>query len=163
MTPAAVADSTTDEVLALAARVVRDVVWCTVATAGADGAPRARVMHPVWWWGGAAPTALVTARRTPIKVAHLAASPLVSCSYWSPTQDTATIDARARWLDEGELAAAWHRIAAVPPPVGFDPAIIWPAGPGEDGVAMLRLTAHRVVVRCAGGPLRTWRMAGPRS
>ena len=26
------------------------IVWCTVATVDASGAPRTRVLHPVWEW-----------------------------------------------------------------------------------------------------------------
>ena len=28
------------------------IVWCTVATTGADGRPRTRVLHPIWEWDG---------------------------------------------------------------------------------------------------------------
>ena len=30
------------------------IVWCTVATTGADGHPHTRVLHPIWEWDGTA-------------------------------------------------------------------------------------------------------------
>ena len=32
------------------------IVWCTVATTGADGRPHTRVLHPIWEWDGTALT-----------------------------------------------------------------------------------------------------------
>jgi hypothetical protein len=42
----------------------------------------------VWSWSSPIPTALVTARPTPIKRAHVAAHPVVACFYWDPGHDT---------------------------------------------------------------------------
>jgi len=115
-------------------------------------------MHPVWWWeDGDAPVALVTARRTPVKVAHLAASPVVSCFYWDPAHDTVAIEADAEWVAPQDVADAWARVAAVPAPVGFDPAIIWPDGPGSPDCNFLRVVAHRVVATPAGRLGLCWR------
>jgi hypothetical protein len=137
------------EAIAVARDLVERIVWCTVATSGAAG-PRTRLMHPVWWWDDPAPVALVTCRPTPLKRRHLAASPAVSCFYWDPAHDTVAIDAVAEWVPSEERAAAWAAIAAVPPPVGFDPAMIWPDGPDVADCAILRLTAHRLVAAPAG-------------
>ncbi len=145
------------EVLAVAAPVVERIVWCTVATAGPDGQPRARLMHPVWSWSDDdVPTALVSARPTPVKVAHLRANPQVSCFYWDPVHDTVAIDATAEWVPAEARAEAWEHIAAVPPPVGFDPAIIWPDGPSSEDCGFLTLRAHRIVATPAGGPGVRW-------
>ncbi len=144
------------EVRDLTRPVVEAIVWCTVATVGPDGAPRTRLMHPVWWWDGDRPTALVSARPTPLKRRHLVAQPLVSCFYWDPAHHTVAIDARASWVPDDERAAAWEAIAAVDPPVGFDPALIWPDGPDTDDCAFLRFDAHRVVATPAGGPGLRW-------
>ena len=43
----------------------------------------------------------------------------------------------------------------MPGPVGFDPAIIWPSGPGSADCGFLRLTARRIVVT----PCRAARLA----
>jgi hypothetical protein len=148
------------EVIALARPIVERVVWATVATAGADGAPRTRVMHPVWWWDADQPVALVSARPTPIKVAHLAANPEVSCSYWDPAHDTVTVEATAAWLGPAARADAWQRIKAVPSPVGFDPAIIWKDGPASADCGFLRFTAHRVTATPAGRTGLRWSARG---
>lgn len=145
------------DTLALARSIVERIVWATVATAGADGAPRARLMHPVWWWDGDTPEALVSARPTPLKRAHLAANPWVSCSYWDPAHDTVVIDAAASWVPGADRAAAWARIAAVPSPVGFDPAMIWPDGPESDDCAFLRFRATRIVATAVGAAPARWR------
>ena len=148
------------EAVAVARPVVESIVWCTVSTVTPDGtAPRSRLMHPVWFWEEGEPYALVSARRTPLKVAHLDAHPAVACSYWDPSHATCVIDAAAAWLDEGELADTWDRIRAVPEPVGFDPAIIWPEGPDAEGVAFLRFDAHRIVATSPGAPSVRWSSA----
>ena len=64
------------------------IVWCSAATVDAKGRPRARVLHPIWQWDGAELTGWIATGPTPIKRAHLAASPHLSCNYWSPNQDT---------------------------------------------------------------------------
>jgi hypothetical protein len=144
------------EAIALARPIVERVVWCGVSTVGADGAPRTRLMHPVWRWDGGRPTALVSARPTPLKVAHLRHRPFVSCLYWDPAHDTVAIDATASWVPPDELAAAWAEVATIPAPVGFDPGAIWPGGPTSPDCAFLRLRAHRIVVAPVGRPRAMW-------
>ena len=150
----------TQLVLAEARDIVEATVWATVTTVDAAGRPRSRLMHPVWSWDGPEPTALVVARRTPLKVRHLAANPHVTCFYWAEHHHTTALDATARWVADDELADVWAQVAATPPPVGFDPALIWPDGPTSPGYAALALTAHRVVARRAGGAPLVWRRAG---
>lgn len=107
-------------------------------------------MHPVWFWDADVPFALVTARPTPIKLNHLAAHAVVACFYWDPSHDTVAIDATATWLDSTEHDDSWRRIAAVPAPVGFDPAIVWPDGPSAVDCGFLRFEAHRILVNPVG-------------
>ncbi len=145
-----------DDVTDIAREVVERVVWCTVTTVAPDGEPRSRLMHPVWTWSDGAPTALVTSRPTPLKRRHLSGNPRVSCFYWDPAHDTVAIDATARWLADDERDAAWDAVKAVAPPVGFDPALIWPAGPTSPDCAFLTLTAHRIVATRAGQSGRRW-------
>jgi hypothetical protein len=146
------------ELVADAARpIVERIVWCTVTTVGPDRAPRSRLMHPVWWWDGRHPVALVTARPTALKRRHLAANPVVSCFYWDPAHDTVAIDGDAEWLTPAERPGAWEQIKRVAPPVGFDPAMIWPTGPLTDDCGFMRLTARRIVVTPAGRPGLLWR------
>ena len=149
--PASLADVT-----AAARPVVERIVWCAVASVSPIGEPRSRLMHPVWWWDGPAPVALVTARTTPLKVRHLAANPRVTCHYWDASHDTVAVDATAEWLDLAGREEAWERLRSVPPPVGFDPAMIWPDGPASPDSGILRFTAHRVVATAAGQPGLRW-------
>jgi hypothetical protein len=113
-------------------------------------------MHPVWWWDGDAPTALVTARPTPVKTRHLAVNPSVTCFYWDSAHDTVAIDATAEWVEADARGEAWDAVMSVAAPVGFDPAIIWPDGPSAADCGFLRLTAHRLVATLAGKPGLRW-------
>lgn len=143
------------DVTARARSIVERIIWCTVASVGDEG-PRCRLMHPVWFWEDERPTALVTVRPTPIKRAHLATSPLVSCLYWDPDHHTVAIDAAAEWIPRSENRRTWEAVERVPAPVGFDPAIIWPDGPDAADCRFLRFTAHRVIATPAGGPGLRW-------
>lgn len=143
--------------LDLARDIVESVVWSMVTTVGRDGRPRMRLVHPVWFWDGDAPTALIGTRPSALKRAHLAANPVLTCGYWSPEHHhTVVVDADASWVPSGERAAAWRRIAALPGPMGYDPAPIWPAGPDEEGFAVIALDPFRIVARPAGQPSRRW-------
>jgi Pyridoxamine 5'-phosphate oxidase len=143
--------------------IAHRVVWCTVATVDRHGRPRSRLMHPVWEPAGdGGIRALVTTRPTPLKRAHLAHSPFVSCSYWDPQHDAAVAECHARWLEPREIPDAWERVKGAPPPVGHDPAAIWPDGPDNPDCAFLELTPWRLAVRTAaslyaGEPPLTWR------
>lgn len=99
----------------------------------------------------------MSARLTPVKLAHIRAQPKVSCFYWDPTHDTVAIDADAEWIAAADRADAWAKIASIAEPVGFDPAIIWPDGPDSVDCRFLRLTAHRVIAASAGGSRLDWR------
>jgi len=149
------------DVVQLARPIVERIVWCTVTTVSSDHVPRSRLMHPVWSWSDGVPTALVTSRPTPIKVRHLAEHAGVACFYWDPAHDTVAIDATATWLDPDERHDAWRSIADVAPPVGFDPALVWPDGPDSPDCAFLRLRAHRIVVTPAGRPAVRWNDSPP--
>lgn len=140
------------------AEIVGCIVWSVVSTTDRSGRPRSRVMHPVWDF--AAMTGVVGTRRTPVKVAHLAARPALTCAYWSPDHDAAFLDCEASWVPEGELAEAWEALTK-----GYDPAALWPDGPGSVGFAALRLTPYRIqVVRAealaAGRPVPMWVAGG---
>ena len=58
-----------------------------------------------------------------------------------------------------ERAAVWERFRSAPPPLGYDPAPIWPDGPLGDGFAVIRMDAWRVRLRrgtAAGRPFTVW-------
>ena len=142
--------------------IVTRIVWSVVSTVDTAGRPRSRVMHPVWEIRPDLVEGVVATRPTPVKSAHLEARPFVTCAYWSPDHDAAFLDCHVRW--EREVAArkaAWDRIAATPPPVGYDPAPLWPGGPAGDDFAALTLRPYRIqVVRGAalakGEPTTMW-------
>jgi hypothetical protein len=141
------------------------IVWCTVATTGADGTPRTRILHPIWQWDGTALAGwIATSPRSP-KAADLARTPAVSLTYWDATHDTCTADCTTDWETTSEQRqAGWDRFAHGPAPVGYDPSIIpgWDE-PSSPGFGILRLTPTwlRVmpgsVLLTGTGATLTWR------
>ena len=138
-------------------------MWCTVATVERRGRPRSRVLHPLWERTGDGLTGWITTRPTPLKVAHLAASPYVSCSYWDPRHEVAVAECHAAWVDdEPTRARAWELFRAAPAPLGHDPAELWPDGPGSEDAGVLRLVPWRLraadaATMAAGGAPLAWR------
>jgi hypothetical protein len=123
------------------------IVWCSVATVDRRGRPRTRILHPYWERSGDAVTGWVVTRRSPLKTAHLARAPFVSCSYWDATHDVAIADCHATWADDlDEAARVWELYAAAPEPLGYDFHQIWPDGPASEGAALLRLDPWRLHV-----------------
>jgi hypothetical protein len=150
--------STVEQFVAIAHRVV----WCTLATVDRRNRPRSRIVHPVWEIRDGALTGALATRPTPLKLAHLAHTPHVSCTYWDPVHDVAVAECAAHWLPEAELEEAWERIAAAPAPVGYDPATIWPGGPASPDFAVIELQPWRVSATTAaalarGERGRVWR------
>ncbi len=110
-------------------KMAHQIVWCSAATVDARGRPRSRVLHPIWQWQGGSLTGWIATGPTPVKRAHLAASPYLSCNYWAPSQDTCVAECRAEWmLDLETRRMVWDLFAKGPAPVGYDPAMI----PGWD-------------------------------
>lgn len=149
--------SETIQTLIAAKSIIDDIIWATATTVSPNGTPRSRLVHPVWRWLSDRPVGYVTSRPTPLRVAHIAAHPAMSFFYWSPKHDTVAIDASARWVPADELLDVWNEIASTPPPMGFDPHTIWPAGPTSDDYAVLRVEATRVIARQGVNKLPTWR------
>ena len=113
-------------------KMAHEIVWCTAATVDAKGRPRSRVLHPIWQWEDGRLTGWIATGATPIKRAHLEASPYLSCNYWAPTQDTCVAECRAEWVfDDERRKMVWDLFANGPAPVGYDPAMI----PGWDNAA----------------------------
>lgn len=144
------------------------IVWASVATVDGRGRPRSRVLHPLWEWDGDRLTGWVATGPTPQKLAHLAHSPFVSCSYWAPSQDTCVAECRAEWvLDDDTRRWLWDRFAGAPAPLGYDPATIpvWDE-PTSPSFAALRLDPWRLRVMPASvllaqeGEVLTWAAEG---
>ncbi len=142
--------------------VAHRIVWCTVATVDRHNRPRSRVLHPYWEQTDDGLTGWITTRPTALKVAHLAHSPYVSCSYWDPTHDAVVAECGAEWVDDVDVRRhAWELFRAAPEPLGHDPGTIWPDGPATPDAGVLRLTPWRL--RVAGmetllgrAPVLTW-------
>ena len=154
--PAAVAEAFT--------AVAHRIVWCSLATVDRRGRPRSRLVHPIWELDGAhGLTGWLTSRPTPLRRAHLAATPFVSCSYWDPGHDVAVAECAARWVGDPEAKRhAWSVFRSGPAPVGYDPHTIWPDGPEDPQAGVIRLDPWRLKVAdaatlAAGGAAQTWR------
>lgn len=128
--------------------MAHQIVWCTVATVDAKGRPRSRILHPIWEHQGDSLIGWIATGATPTKVAHLEASPYVSCNYWTPAQDTCVAECHAEWVEDiAEREHVWDALANGPEPVGYDPSII----PGWDNAhspafSALKLTPWRLRV-----------------
>jgi len=125
------------------------IVWCAAASVDARGRPRSRILHPYWEWDGSSLVGWIATGPTPAKRSHLAHSPYLSLTYFDPSHDTCTADVRAEWhLDEETRQRVWDTYKALPPPVGYDPAIVpvWAEGPRSPAFAVLRLEPWRLRV-----------------
>ncbi len=110
--------------------IAHRVVWCSLATVDRRGRPRSRLVHPIWEMTNDGLVGWLTSRPTPLRRAHLAATPFVSCSYWDPAHDVAVAECSAAWVENPVIKRhAWEVFRAAEPPVGYDPATIWPDGP----------------------------------
>ncbi len=140
------------------------IVWCSAATVDAQGRPRSRVLHPIWQWDGSGLVGWVGPGPTPVKRAHLEASPYVSLNYWAQSQDTCVAECRAAWaFDDETRTTVWELLRNAPEPVGYDPAMIpgWDE-PTSPAFAALRLEPWRLrvfpgsVLMGQGGDVLTW-------
>jgi general stress protein 26 len=139
------------------ARIAR-IAWATVATVGADGAPRTRILHPIWeqhiGW-------IATGRHS-YKIRQLQREPRVSLTYWDPEQDNVHIEAVATIVDDPAVKdRIWELYAATPAPLGYDPILFWKGGKTDPAFGLLRLEPTRIELtglrhRAAGPPL-VWR------
>jgi hypothetical protein len=129
-------------------------------------------MHPYWVWEGETLVGWVGTMPTPLKQAHLAHSPFVSCSYWAPSHDTCVADCRAELLiDDETRTMVWNQFKRMPEPLGYDPAGIGVPGwetPTSPDFAVLRLRPWRLrvfpgstVMAGQGGQLLTWQEGSP--
>ncbi len=148
--------------------MAHQIVWASAATVDRKGRPRSRVLHPIWEWDGKELVGWIGTGPTPIKRAHLDASPFVSLNYWTPSQDTCVAECAASWhFDDATCTRVWNLLKDGPEPVGYDPAIIpgWNA-PTDEAFAALRLDPWRLrvfpgtVLMGQGGEVLTWQADG---
>jgi hypothetical protein len=122
-----------------------EIVWCTVATVGADNRPRSRILHPIWELTDDRLTGWIVTRATPVKSRHLAYSPYVSCSYWEPGHDVAIADCHAQWIEDvATRQRVWELYRQAPAPLGYDFWSVFPEGPAGESPSLLRLTPYRL-------------------
>ena len=106
-------------------RIAHRIVWCTLVTVDSRGRPRSRVVHPYWERTGDGVTGWAFTRPTPLKVAHLARNPYVSCSYWDPAHEVAVAECDAELADDAaSRRRVWKLFAAAEEPLGYDPAAV---------------------------------------
>jgi len=126
-------------------RVAHRIVWCTLVTVDRRGRPRSRVVHPIWERNPDGLTGLLFTRPTPLKQAHLAATPFVSCSYWDPQHEVAVAECMAEFADDAETRKClWDLFATTPEPLGFDPKILGGEDHLDPKITVLRLTPWRL-------------------
>ena len=137
---------------------VRRIVWCTAATVDTRGRPRTRILHPIW--EGA--TGWIATGRHSLKEKHLAQTPYMSLGYWDQQHQQIYADCRASWEDDAaEKRRIWELYKSTPPPLGYDPAIIWQSGPDDPGYGLLKLEPYRIELfslqdLIAGKPPTVW-------
>src|SRR5215510_1115863 len=141
------------------------IVWCTAATADAQGRPHSRILHPLWQWDGERLTGWIATSPTPMKSAHLRANPYMSINYWSPSHDTCLAECRINWVrdDEGRTMV-WNLFLNAPAPVGYNPTLVpaW-TSPTCEAFAALKLAPWRLrvfpgtVLTRQGGQVLVWR------
>jgi hypothetical protein len=130
-------------------RLTAEIGWCVVATVDQKDRPRSRILH-VFWEDGEVPVGWVSTRRSPVKTAHLARNPYLSCGYWTSAHDAVFVDCRASWVGDTEPKRhVWDMIAVEAGRRGFDPHSVWPDGPSDAGFEVLRLDPWRIQVTLA--------------
>jgi general stress protein 26 len=128
------------------ARVSR-IVWCTVATVDRRGRPRTRILHPIW--EGA--TGWIATGRETLKTRHLEHNPYVSLCYWDQQHQQVYADCLAEWDDDmAQKRRVWDLYKNTPPPLGYDPGMIWQSGVEDPTYGLLKLTPWRIELYALG-------------
>ena len=126
-------------------RVAR-IAWASVTTVDRRGRPRVRILHPIWEGS----TGWIATGRRSFKAKHLAQNPYVSISYWDPQHEQIYVEARAEWDDDpATKQRIWDLYKNTPPPLGYDPAVIWPSVEHES-FGLLKLAPWRIEVSSLG-------------
>lgn len=149
-------------------RLTAEIGWCTAATVDSRDRPRSRVLHVSWEVADDLPIGWVSTSKSPIKTAHLARNPYVSCSYWSAAHNAVFADCRASWVDDDAgKHHVWELVAAEAAERGFDAYDVWPEGYVDPQFQVLRLEPWRIQITLpdlANGKTisssRVWHAAG---
>lgn len=128
-------------------------VWCSAATVDTHGRPRSRILHPIWQ---GATGWILTGRQSP-KASHLAQNAHISLAYIAEVFKPVYVETSAVWVDElAEKQRMWEFFKQTPPPLGYDPAIVWP-GYDHESFGVLKLTPWRIEVADFPQGTRVWR------
>ncbi|MEW1584466.1 pyridoxamine 5'-phosphate oxidase family protein [Micromonospora vinacea] len=129
-------------------RYVSDIQYCALITVDKYDRPRSRILMAIWEVRDDLPVGWVAAYRTPVKSAHIARNPHVTCSYWSPRQNAVFVDGVAGWVEDASLKReVWELYRrGSPPGVGYDPIRYWRGGSTDPEYGLLRIDAFRVQV-----------------
>ncbi|MCA9910194.1 MAG: pyridoxamine 5'-phosphate oxidase family protein [Anaerolineae bacterium] len=142
-----------EEVIAVA----HEQVWCSVGTVDAHNRPHVRLLHPIWSREGDTATGWILTNRHSVKAKHLAHSPYVSLCYDRDIVKPLTVDCHAEWIDDvAEIHRVYAWFKATPPPLGYDPGIIWQSS-DDPKLGLLKLTPYRATLGHLGGEWRYWR------
>jgi len=126
-------------------RIAHRIVWCTLVTVDRQGRPRSRVVHPYWERTSDGVTGWLFTRPTPLKRAHLARTPFVSCSYWDPAQEVAVAECAASWQDDASTRRyVWDLFSAAEEPLGYDPRILGSTDHLDPKITVLRMVPWRL-------------------
>ncbi|MEU7145356.1 pyridoxamine 5'-phosphate oxidase family protein [Nocardia sp. NPDC046473] len=97
------------------------------------------------------PVGFIATGKTPVKLRHLAANPVVAFSYWSPTQHVVQGESVASWEEDAAVKhRVWDLFTTTPPPLGYDLRLFAP-GPDSPQFSSLRLDPERVQVLDGAG------------
>lgn len=119
---------------------VHSIVWCNVATIDSQNRPRSRVLHPIW--EGA--RGWIATTRNSYKSKHISDNPYISLAYIGDISKPVYADCRAEWVDDpAEKQRIWDLFKDAPPPLGYDPGMIWEAADSPD-FGLLKLTPWRI-------------------
>ncbi|RJO72531.1 pyridoxamine 5'-phosphate oxidase family protein [Nocardia panacis] len=128
-------------------RLTEEIGWCVVSTVDTKERPRSRILHVNWEVDDRRPIGWIGTGRSPVKTAHLARNPYVSCTYWTPAQDVVYADCRASWVDDrAGKQHVWEVIAAEAGRKGFDPYLVWKGGIDDPNFDPLCLEPWRIQV-----------------
>ncbi|MEW6207441.1 MAG: pyridoxamine 5'-phosphate oxidase family protein [Acidobacteriota bacterium] len=145
--------SSFDEIEEEFIRRAHTAVWCSMATLDTGNRLRSRIMHP--FWEGA--VGWVATRRGSLKAKHLARNPHASLAYIADVFRPVYVDCTAEWDDStGSKRYVWEKFSSLPPPLGYDPAIIFQSIDDAD-YGVLRLAPWRVELFDMLGETRVWR------
>ncbi|MBI2723641.1 MAG: pyridoxamine 5'-phosphate oxidase family protein [Chloroflexi bacterium] len=140
------------------ARVAR-IAWCSAATVDTRGRPRQRILHPIWEGS----TGWIATGRHSLKERHLARAPYLALSYWDPQHQQVYVECAATWDDDAATKLrVWNLYKSTPPPLGYDPQMIWRDGPHDPTYGLLKLVPWRIELSAlgdmmTGSPPRVWR------